>query len=297
LPRRIIKAINGKQNATMENLEILLTLSKFGRIMEFDDKTKSVKITKTNSPSIVAKFSDSDGTACELKVWGEGKEIEGSYTYEDGYWEYVSDESGTYYDRTWISQGTRTIRVKVPTIIKMYLKHGTSTWVSFDFQWDSNLRDYINTSMKLQVVNLGFEEETKVNTTEASAVFSFTYGGRNIITAAANLPKYKLIGWDDDNEFNEDKIDIINDNESELRMLLHSFATNEDGIIEEREEVSPGRFRVKYKVGPGFNDGIGKGSKANGRVDGINGLIKIMGIVPDSNGYISTKEYNELKKF
>jgi hypothetical protein len=207
LPRRIIKAINGKQNATMENLEILLTLSKFGRIMEFDDKTKSVKITKTNSPSIVAKFSDSDGTACELKVWGEGKEIEGSYTYEDGYWEYVSDESGTYYDRTWISQGTRTIRVKVPTIIKMYLKHGTSTWVSFDFQWDSNLRDYINTSMKLQVVNLGFEEETKVNTTEASAVFSFTYGGRNIITAAANLPKYKLIGWDDDNEFNEDKIE------------------------------------------------------------------------------------------
>lgn len=98
------------------------------------------------------------------------------------------------------------------------------------------------------------------------------------------------------NEFNEDKIDIINDNESELRMLLHSFATNEDGIIEEREEVSPGRFRVKYKVGPGFNDGIGKSSKASGRVDGINGLIKIMGIVPDPSGYISAEDYNRLQK-
>lgn len=205
MPRRIIEAINGKRNATMEDIEILLTLAKFGRVIEFDDKTRSVKITKTNSASVVAKFSDSDGTACELKVWGEGKEIEGSYTYEDYEWHYQYDEWGNWIGEERVYNGKRTMRVKVPTTIKMYLKHGTSTLVSLDFNWDSNLKDYVNTNMSLQVVNIGFEESTKVNTTEASAVFSFTYGGRNIITAAANLPKYKLIGWEDDNNFTEDK--------------------------------------------------------------------------------------------
>lgn len=185
MPKRIINVINGKQNATLEDMEILLTLSKFGRVIEFDDQTKSIKITKTSDPSVTAKFSDSKGTKCELKVWGEGKEIEGLYTYED--------------------DGKRTIRVKVPTTIKMHLKQGSSALISMNFTWDSNLKDYVNTSMNLQVINLGFEEETKVSTTEASAVFSFTYSNKNIITAAVNLPKYKLIEWEGGKDFTEDE--------------------------------------------------------------------------------------------
>lgn len=185
MPKRIINVINGKQNATLEDMEILLTLSKFGRVIEFDDQTKSIKITKTSDPSVTAKFSDSKGTKCELKVWGEGKEIEGLYTYED--------------------DGKRTIRVKVPTTIKMHLKQGSSALISMNFTWDSNLKDYVNTSMNLQVINLGFEEETKVSTTEASAVFSFTYSNKNIITAAVNLPKYKLIEWECGKDFTEDE--------------------------------------------------------------------------------------------
>ena len=185
MPKRIINVINGKQNATLEDMEILLTLSKFGRVIEFDDQTKSIKITKTSDPSVTAKFSDSKGTKCELKVWGEGKEIEGSYTYED--------------------DGKRTIRVKVPTTIKMHLKQGSSALISMNFTWDSNLKDYVNTSMNLQVINLGFEEEIKASTTEASAVFSFTYSNKNIITAAVNLPKYKLIEWEGGKDFTEDE--------------------------------------------------------------------------------------------
>lgn len=185
MPKRIINVINGKQNATLEDMEILLTLSKFGRVIEFDDQTKSIKITKTSDPSVTAKFSDSKGTKCELKVWGEGKEIEGLYTYED--------------------DGKRTIRVKVPTTIKMHLKQGSSALISMNFTWDSNLKDYVNTSMNLQVINLGFEEEIKASTTEASAVFSFTYSNKNIITAAVNLPKYKLIEWEGGKDFTEDE--------------------------------------------------------------------------------------------
>lgn len=197
MPRRMIDIINGKKKVSLENKEILLTLSKFGRIIEFDDKNKTVKITKTDDPSVVAKFSDSEGTKCELKVWGEGKEIEGSYTYEDGHWDYNYDE--------WVSDGKRTIRVKVPRTIKMHLKHGSNSLISFTFNWDSNIKDYVNTSLNLQVINLVFAEETKVSTTEASAVFSFSYGDKGLIAAAVNLPKYELIDWEGGKDITEEE--------------------------------------------------------------------------------------------
>lgn len=197
MPRRMIDVINGKKKVSLENKEILLTLSKFGRIIEFDDKNKTVKITKTDDPSVVVKFSDSESTKCELKVWGEGKEIEGSYTYEDGHWDYNYDE--------WVSDGKRTIRVKVPRTIKMHLKHGSNSLISFTFNWDSNIKDYVNTSLNLQVINLVFAEETKVSTTEASAVFSFSYGDKGLIAAAVNLPKYELIDWEGGKDITEEE--------------------------------------------------------------------------------------------
>ena len=214
MPRRMIAAINGKEKVSLEDKEILLTLSKFGRVIEFDDKTKTVKITKIDEPSITAKFSDSEGTQCELKVWGEGKEIEGSYTYEDGHWEYpeVWDESLGELVTDWengeyISDGKRTIRVKVPTTIKMHLKHGNEALISFAFNWDSNLEDYANTSMNLQVINLKFAEETKVSTTAASAVCSFSYGDKPLVAAAASLPKYELISWEGGKDITEEEVE------------------------------------------------------------------------------------------
>ena len=205
LPRRLAGAITDKQSVSLENMEILLTLSKFGYVIEFDDKTESVKMTETDDASITVKFSDADGTKCEAKVWGEGKEIEGSYTYEDGYWDWGYDEYGNYYDNGWVVDGKRTIRVKVPKTIKMHLKHGNEALISFTFNWDSNLEDYANTSMNLQDINLKFAEETKVNTTTASAVCSFSYGDKPLVAAAANLPKYELISWEGGKDITEEE--------------------------------------------------------------------------------------------
>ena len=209
MPRRVIDAINGKQNASLEDLEILLTLSDFGYTIEFDDNTRSVKITKTGDAAIVAKFSDSNGTKCELKVSGEGKTIKGSYTYED-------------YD------GDRTIKVEVPSTIKMHLKQGSSSLVSFTFKWDTNIKDYVNTSLEMKVINLGFKEETKVSTTEASAVFSYTYSDKNIITAAVNLPKYKLIGWEGGSDITpEEGEDWLNEYGEKYASLLGKVGKGE----------------------------------------------------------------------
>ena len=235
MPKRVINAINGKQNASLEDLQIVLTLSKFGYTIEFDDKTKSVNITKTGDAAIVAKFSDSEGTKCELKVSGEGKTIKGSYTYEDYHWEYpqIWDEYwgewvNDYENGYRVEDGKRTIKVEVPSTIKMHLKHGSSSLVSFTFKWDTNIKDYVNTSLEMKVINLGFKEETKVSTTEASAVFSYTYSDKNIITAAVNLPKYKLIGWEGGSDITpEEGEDWLNEYGEKYASLLGKVGKGE----------------------------------------------------------------------
>ena len=207
MPQRAITLMNGKQKATLEDLEILLTLSKFGHIIEFDDNTKSVNITKTNDPSIVAIFSDSNGTKCEFKVWGEGKNIAGSYSYEDYHWETKWDDYGNWLGEEKISDGKRTIKVEVPSTIKMHLKHGSNSLISMTYTWDSNLKNYINTHLNLQVTNLKYIDERKISTTEASAVFSFSYGNKGLIAAAINLPEYKLIPWEGGNDITDEEIE------------------------------------------------------------------------------------------
>lgn len=97
-------------------------------------------------------------------------------------------------------------------------------------------------------------------------------------------------------ESNLDKIDIKNDKESELNMLLHSFATNETGVIEERTKQRDGSYKVRYKVSDGFKDGVGDKGKAKGRVDSMNGLIKLAGVEIDSDGYFKkSDDYHKLK--
>lgn len=246
MPQRLINAINGKQKASLQDLEIILTLSKFGRVIEFDDQTKSVKITKTDDPSITAKFSDPVGTKCELKVYGEGKEIEASYTYSDYHYEYTYDEYGSITDYYRVEDGERTIRVKVPTTIKMYLKQGSTSLIAYTFKWDTNIKDYVNTSLKIKVLNLGFEEETKVSTSEASAVFSFTYNDKTIISAAASLPKYQLIGWENGKDITEE------DGESWLEEYGEKYASLLGKLGKGEAKIN---ILNKVQLKGGFTDG------------------------------------------
>lgn len=196
MPRRMVDVLQGKREASLEDLEILLTLSKFGYEFKFDDRSKTIIITKVDKPYILATFSDPDGVPCELKVWGEGQETECSYTYEDYYWEYYYDDWGDYIGSEKISQGMRTIRVKLPETINMHFKHGSKELVAYSFNWKTNFKDYVNNSMKLKVMEFGIQETAAVSTKEASIVFSMTCGKKNVLTTTVNLPKYELMAWE-----------------------------------------------------------------------------------------------------
>lgn len=69
-------------------------------------------------------------------------------------------------------------------------------------------------------------------------------------------------------EMNSESIDIINDDETKLNMLLHTFACNETGVIEEDRE------NARYSVG------------CEERIDGINGISKILGETVTERGIV-----------
>ena len=218
LPRRMVDVINGKKNASLEDLEILLTLSKFGYRFEFDDEEQTIIITKVDDPSIIATFFDADGVKCELKVWGVGQEKECSYSYEDYH----------YSDGEKVSDGTRTIRVKIPATIKMHFKHGNNELTSYSFNWDTNFEDYFNNSMNLKVMEFGIEETSKVSTKEAFSLFAMTCGNKNVITTAINLPKYKLIPWENGSDFTmEDAEEWIDGYVDQYEALLGELGKGE----------------------------------------------------------------------
>ena len=253
MPKRVIDAINGKQKVTMEDIKIVLSLSKFGRIIEFNDLTKSIRITHTDDATLTARFYDTYGALCELQVWGEGKEITGSYTYEDYHWEYpeIWNEEYGYWESDWengtyVYDGKRTIEVKVPTTIKMHFKHGDKYLMSMTYNWDFNFTDNLSTSLNLQVINMSFTEESKTSATESSAAFSFSYNDKVLVAGAANLPKYKIIAWPGGNDITEEEgEDWLEQYDDKYKTLLGQLGKGEAKVD----------ILGKVQIKGGFTDG------------------------------------------
>ncbi len=195
MPRRMAQVAAGEQLPTATDKTILFSLAAMGRLFEMDDANKTIKITRTNDATARLLFKDADGTQCEVKLWGEGKETEIAYTYEEYSYKDQYDQNGncTGYERVY--EGKRTIKVQAPATIKMYLKQGSNTIISFTFNWDSNLKDYFNESLALQVVNITVSEDAEVSTASAKAAFAVNYGETTLLSGAVSLPKYELIEW------------------------------------------------------------------------------------------------------
>lgn len=204
MPRRMAQVAAGEQLATATDKTILFSLAAMGRLFEMDDTKKTIKITHTNDATARLLFKDADGTECEVKLWGEGKETEIAYTYEEYSYKNLYDSNGNWYGCEPVYEGKRTIKVLAPATIKMYLKQGSNTIISFTFNWDSNLKDYFNESLALQVVNITVSEDAEVNTTSAKAAFAVNYGETTLVSGAVSLPKYELIEWGNGGNITED---------------------------------------------------------------------------------------------
>lgn len=251
MPARIAALATGEAT-TMDTKEFLISFAVAGRLFEFDEKTKTMKVSETKDGSIVARFKDENGTDCELKVWGEGETTTVTFTYDLYRWEGgYYDDYGTWIEGKEIYEGTRTIKAEVPAEVHMYFKQGKNTIMSFVFTWESNFKDYVNHSLSLKVTNITWSQELKASTTDASATFSLMYGNTKLIVAAVDLPKYKLIDWEGGKDITlEEGESWIEQYDSQYKTILGSLGKGE-GVVDIMGKV---RGKMSISDGAGFYD-------------------------------------------
>lgn len=250
MPVRIAALATGEAT-TLDTKELFISFDVAGRLFEFDEKTKTMKVSETKDGSIVARFKDENGTDCELKVWGEGKTSTVTFTYDEYHWEYEYDDYGNLVNYTRVYDGTRTIKAEVPAEVHMYFKQGKNTIMSFVFTWESNFKDYVNHSLSLKVTNITWSQELKASTTEASAAFSLMYGDTKLIVAAVDLPKYKLIDWEGGKDITlEEGESWIEQYDSQYKTILGSLGKGE-GVVDIMGKV---RGKMSISDGAGFYD-------------------------------------------
>lgn len=264
MPARIAALATGEAT-TMDTKEFLISFAVAGRLFEFDEKTKTMKVSETKDGSIVARFKDENGTDCELKVWGEGKTTTVSFTYDEYRWEGgYYDEYGTWIEEKKIYLGTRIIKAEVPAEIHMYLKQGSTTIMAVEFTWESNFKDYINHSLSLKITNITWSQELKASTEEASAAFSLMYGDTKLIVAAVDLPKYKLIDWEGGKDIAlEDAESWIEQYDDQYKTILGSLGKGE-GVVDIMSKV---RGKMSISDGAGFYDAMNAWDKTRYTTD------------------------------
>ena len=205
MPRSVAQIAAGHRMPSAEDAKYLFSLAGEGTTFTFDDATKTIKIERNNDGNVIVNFKDEKGTDCQLKIWGEGAETEYSYTYERYDW--VCDDYNEEYDYCENGHdeyiGSTTITAKVPTTLKMTLKQGNKEIIGFDMSLETKKNDHFYFSYNIRVVNMAVTFDTKVNSTNANMAFKFIYNDTPVLAASANLPKYELIGKDDNMDWCE----------------------------------------------------------------------------------------------
>ena len=123
-------------------------------------------------------------------------------------WHYLDkDDAGKWYYKDYEQEkeyvGKSTVKVTLPQKIHFTLKQGSTTLSSFDFSQEMVKNDHAYFNIDCTFANLSWNVNTKINSTYATAAFEFKYGSKKFLTAAANLPMYKLIGIENGQSYDD----------------------------------------------------------------------------------------------
>ena len=147
-------------------------------IWEADDAQRTwVNKGKSSDNSIILRAKDKSGTMCEAKFWGSG--------------------STKTYEVTWQENGeNHTATGIIPENVHFTLTQGSKLIASADLKQDMQRNNHATFHIDAKVVNLRWTTDLDIRTTNGSFGFAFYYGEEKLLSALANLPKYKLIGKD-----------------------------------------------------------------------------------------------------
>jgi hypothetical protein len=233
---RVARVAEGKAAPT--NINYIFSFEQDNFIFEADDRNKKWNyLGKSSDNSAVIRFKDAQGRACELKAWPEGAVKTYSYT--------------------WTANGQQhTLGVKMPAKVYVRLTCAGVQRAQFSLTQELQKNDHAYLTFDVNLVNLTWKIDTKINSTHGSFAFDMKYGDQPYLSAAVNLPLYELIGKRDDQSY-DDWVQQYADRYDELIKKIGAA----DGILD-----ILGQMQIKVQtdnVGYAYRDFMNWDSKYN----------------------------------
>lgn len=125
--------------------------------------------------------------------------INGNYwsCYYDGYGFYYND----YNNGHEVVDGTRTVTGVLPASIHFSFKQADNEIIRIDFTQEMIKNNHAYFTVDARVVNIRWNADFKINSTNGSFATAFYYGNQSLFSAIAHLPSYKLIDKQDDQTY------------------------------------------------------------------------------------------------
>lgn len=111
---------------------------------------------------------------------------------------YYDKQSHLYYSKDWdnkykVLDTIHTVRFSIPQKFIFTLKHGDKELVRAELTQEMVKNDHATFSLTATGASLKWIADMNIHSENASMAYAIEYKGEKIISAAANLPKYKLI--------------------------------------------------------------------------------------------------------
>lgn len=183
-PKRLVALTQGLAAPSAASNLMVFSFEGCAYNFVIDEAKQTINYSKSNDGTCTATFRDKAGQTCTLRAWGEGKVSSYSYTFTS-------------------NGSVKTIQADIPAKTCLSLKQGNTEVIGFAFGLDAAKNNHLYTTLNLKVTNVIIKYDIRVNSTNGSALYELKYGDKNLITAALDLPKYKLINKEDSQDWEE----------------------------------------------------------------------------------------------
>lgn len=116
--------------------------------------------------------------------------------------------SGRFYRKDYdngrkVSDGQRTATGILPEKIFFTFKHGNEELIRMELKQEMQKNDHAYFTIFARVINLHWDADFRINSTNGSFAVAFYYGDESLISAIALLPSYKLIDKPDEQSYED----------------------------------------------------------------------------------------------
>ncbi|MBR2166001.1 MAG: hypothetical protein IJ915_05625 [Paludibacteraceae bacterium] len=253
MPRYVTNVLSGR--ATPLDRSYVFSFSGESAIFEANDKTHAWEYKgKASDNSLILRCTDNSGKQVEAKVWGEGAEHELEYS--------------------WVERGeTHTAKGKLPAKIVFTLRQGNTEHMRVVFTQElvKNNHAFLGTSVK--IANLSWTADMKVYSTKANGAFKFVCGSETLLSAAVNLPSFRLIDKQDSQSY-EDWVEEYGDRYEEILKSIGSADAAVDILGWVQLKANIDNFSYLYRDGEKNGLGSRDSESQQKMVESINSHVK-----------------------